>query len=158
MSSSDRIARSIFDSVVRVSNWRPSRAAIALNDPASSPNSSLLVTSTFVAKSLPPSRRVPSINRSSGTSVRRIWVRLKSATSSTERTTLPQKITLKAAIGPSATASGWAATTIHRGARNLDSRKSSWKSARNFSCPSCQANSPFVDRGKPPINMPIAFG
>ena len=123
MSSSDRIARSIFDSVVRVSNWRPSRAAIALNDPASSPNSSRLATSTLAAKSLPPRRRVPSINCSSGTRVRRICVRLNSATSRTERTTLPQKIALKGAIGPSATASGWAATTIHRGAKNFGLQK-----------------------------------
>lgn len=58
------------------------RPAISLKDPASWPNSSPPGTSTRADQSRMAKRRVPPINVSSGTMVRRISTRLRPATSS----------------------------------------------------------------------------
>ena len=126
VSSPVSISRSIRDNAFNVLNCAPNCTVILLNDVASSPNSSALMTSTSVAKSRLPSLRVPSISFSSGTKTRLICIMLNNRMTSTERMTLPQNMVLKRAILPSASTSGWIATTSQRGVRNCGSRNISW--------------------------------
>ena len=79
-SSVDKMTRSISDSVVSAWNCLPRRDAMVLKESASSPNSSLRAMSIRSPKSCAAIRRVPSMRRSSGTSVRRIWVTLSMIT------------------------------------------------------------------------------
>ena len=144
----DRIARSISANVVSAVNWFPSRAFMALNEMASSLNSSLPETGTLVLKSWSPARRVPSINFSSGTSVRRTCVKLNKAATRSERTKAGRKIISKSPRGASTSASRLATITVQPWTRNLGSRKISRWLASWISPLTAYSNRPDASGGR----------
>jgi hypothetical protein len=117
-SVADSTARSISAAVASALNCRPSCVAIVLNDAASCSNSSLLVTVTRLAKSRCAIRWVPFCSSSSGSTLRRIWVTLRSRTIRLDRPTTMRNVLVNSTIGSSTSSFDSVSTTFHGCAAN----------------------------------------
>ena len=100
----------------------PSSTAMALNDVASSSNSSRLDTETRLPKSRCAMRRVPSRSSTSGTRLRWIWLPLSSSTAMPASRTAQPNNRVKRASGPRTSSSDSLSTSVQVGAAKTSSR------------------------------------
>jgi hypothetical protein len=104
VSTAERTAWSISAVVTSASNWRAILADMALNESASSANSSLLETVTGWSNSWFARRRVPSWRARSGARFLRSWLRLSRNATPRDINATNGKVRLNCAIGASTAA------------------------------------------------------